>query len=233
VGALITSVGLSCGGKNEPQPASPSSAKGAFFAKRPAPAETGPTTPASELTGELSTIITEAGSRYASLEHEYDEHLLALVDKAEAHLSGKQKGPAPRAMPKLSEQEEYDHLRETIRRWEAKTGKKLRAEIDPLIAEVAARKPGGPPYHPDFHKKFAAVFDSFIPIEVEEIRERRNRSIHEKARPLLEKYRATAPDQVKQFEATLNAPPYSLPASSPESKAPATAPSTSNTAAKP
>ena len=75
-----------------------------------------------------------------------------------------------------------DHFRETLRRWKAKTGKDLRAEIDKLKAEVAARKPGGPPFHPDFHKHFSAVFDDLIPIEVAEIRERRNRYLHEKAK---------------------------------------------------
>jgi hypothetical protein len=172
-------------------------------------------TPADGLAGELSKIISDAGEYYASLEHEYDEHLLSIIDRAEAHLSGALKGPAPRAMPKLSEQEEYDHLRETIRRWEAKTGKKLRAEIEPLLADVAARKPGGPAYHPEFHKKFATVFDDFIPIEVQEIRERRNRLIHKTAGPILEKYRLTAPEAVKSYEATLNAPPYNLPPASP------------------
>src|SRR5262249_41642481 len=156
-------------------------------------------------------LLNEEGIRYASMEHDYDEDLLKTIDQAEAYLSGRLKGPTPRAMPKLTEQEEYDHLRETIRRWQAETGKDLRAEIDRLKAEVAARKPGGPAYHPDFHKRFAAVFDSFIPIEVAEIRERRNRVIHQSAKPLLDKYRDTAPDLVKQYEATLNAPPYDLP----------------------
>jgi len=144
LGVPLVSVALSCGAKNDSQPSSKTPPSGAFLAKRPAPADTGPKTPDDEVTAELSKIITEAGTRYASLEHEYDEHLLAIVDQAENHLSGRLKGPAPRAMPKLSEEEEYDHLRETIRRWRAKTGKDLRAEIDKLKAEVAARKPGGP-----------------------------------------------------------------------------------------
>jgi hypothetical protein len=163
----------------------------------------------------MSKILNEAAIRYGSIAYEYDENLLTTLDKAEAYLAGRLKGPAPRAMPKLSEQEEYDHIRETIRRWQAQSGKDLRAEIDRLQAEVAARKPGGAAYHPDFHKRFAAVFDSFIPIEVKEIRERRNRAIHQEAKPLFEKYRATAPDMVKQYEATLNAAPYNLPPESP------------------
>jgi hypothetical protein len=47
------------------------------------------------------------------------------------------------------------------------------------------------------------------------MRERRNRVIHQAAKPLLDKYRATVPDLVKQDEATLNAPPYNLPPESP------------------
>jgi len=182
--------------------------------KKPAPETSVPKTSDDSLTAELSKIINEASLNYKPLEYQYDEGLLNILDRSETHLAGKSKGPAPRAMPKLSEQEEYDHLRETIRRWRAKTGKDLRAEIDKLKAEVAARKPGGPVYHPEFHKRFAAVFDDFIPIEVEEIRERRNRVIHEKAKPILEKYRETAPASVKQYETTLNSPPYKLSESS-------------------
>ncbi len=205
----------SCGGRPDSPTPSTKPQGQAFQGKRPAPAETGPKTPADELTAELSAILNKEELRYAALQYEYDEGLLATIDKAEAYLSGRLKGPAPRAMPKLTEQEEYDHLREVIRRWHAQSGMDLRAEIDRLKADVAARKPGGSPYHPEFHKKFAAVFDSFIPIEVTELRERRNRAIHQEAKPLLDKYRATAPDAVKQYEATLNAPPYSLPPESP------------------
>jgi hypothetical protein len=205
MGVCLVCVSMSCGGKT----GTPTTA-------------TQP--PAGELSSELSRLINEIEIRYASLEHEYDEDLLATIDKAEAYLSGRLKGPAPRAIPKLTEQEEYDHLRETIRRWQARTGKDLRAGIDRLKAEVAARKPGGPRYYPDFHKRFAAVFDSFIPIEVAEMRERRNQVIHQEAKPLLEKYRATAPDLVKRYEATLNAPPYNVPPQSPPEPTPKTSP---------
>jgi len=217
LGMLVVSAAMSCGGKTDsPPPATKTKpSMGAFPSMKPEPTVTGPRTPGDDLTAELSKILNDASIRYGSLEYEYDENLLSTIDKAEAYLSGKQKGPAPRAMPKMSEKEEYDHLRTTIRRWQDQTGKDFRAEIDQLKAEVAARKPGGPAYHPDFHKRFAAVFDSFIPIEVKAIRERRNRAIHEAAKPLLEKYRATAPDVVKQYEATLNAPPYNLTPESP------------------
>ena len=115
-----------------------------------------------------------------------------------------------RALPKLDEQEEVEHFRETFRRWKAKTGKDLRAEIDPLKAEVAARKPGGPAFHPDFHKRFSAVFDDLIPIEVAEIRERRNRYIHERAKPLLDSYREKDADAVRRYEQFLSQPPYDV-----------------------
>jgi hypothetical protein len=48
--------------------------------------------------------------------------------------------------------------------------------------------------------------------------------IHQEAEPLLDKYRATAPDLVKQYEATLNAPPYNVPHQSPPEPAPKTLP---------
>jgi hypothetical protein len=225
MGIGVLCLATSCGGRTDSPAPSIKPQGGAFLAKKPAPVDTGPKTPGDELAAELSKILNEEGIRYASMEHDYDEDLLATIDKAEAYLSGRLKGPAPRAMKKLTEQEEYDHLRETIRRWQAQTGKNLRSEIDPLKAEVAARQPGGPTYYPDFHKRFAAVFDSFIPIEVAEMRERRNRVIHQAAKPLLEKYRDTAPDLVKQYEATLDAPPYNLaPQSLPEPAAKASPP---------
>jgi hypothetical protein len=218
MGIVLAFFLISCGGNTGSETAStvppagafPSPPAGAFPSKKPAQVDTGPKTPADDLAAKLNKVLNEESIRYGPLEYEYDENLLTTIDKAEAYLSGRPKGPAPRAMPKLSELEEYDHIRETIRRWRATTGKDLRAEIDRLKAEVAARQPGGPAYHPDFHKKFAAVFDSFIPMEVQEIRERRNRAIHVAAKPLFEKYRATAPDLVTKYEEALNAPPYQL-----------------------
>ncbi len=179
----------------------------------------GPTTPqespavsraSQELGDRLNTLINDATVRFQPLDYEYDEDLLQILDRAEAYLAGKSTGPAPRSMPRLSEGEEMDHLRETFRRWTARTGKQLRAEIDPLKAEVAARKPGGPAFHPDFHKRFSVSFDDLIPIEVAEIRERRNRYIHEQANAILNPYREKDPDAVREFEQVLNQPPYNL-----------------------
>jgi hypothetical protein len=201
---------INCRRNTGPESASGGSRPRVMPAARPAPVKTAPRTQSDDLATKLSEMLNEKSIRYGSLEYEYDENLLTTIDKAEAYLSGRLKGPAPRAMPKLSELEEYDHFRETIRRWRARTGKDLRAEIDRLKADVAARQPGGPAFHPDFHKKFAAVFDSFIPIEVQEIRERRNRAIHEAAKALFDEYRADAPDLVKEYEETLNSRPYAL-----------------------
>jgi hypothetical protein len=174
-----------------------------------------PTAPKSEAAQKIgdamNTLINDAAARFRSLDYEYDEDLLRIVDRVEAALSGKAPGPLPRAMPKLDEPEEREHFRETFRRWKAQTGKDLRVEIDKLKAEVDARKPGGPAFHPDFHKRFSAAFDDLIPIEVAEIRERRNRYIHQRAEPLLDSYREKAPDAVREYEDVLNHPPYSLP----------------------
>ena len=158
---------------------------------------------------ELTTIINEATIRYIPLKYNYDEDLLATLDVIESRLSHKDKATATRLLPKLDEQEELEHFRETVRRWEAETGKKLRASIDPLKAEVASRKPNVP-YHPEFHKKFAAEFDAFIKHEVNEARERRNRQIHEKAGAIFEKYRTAHPAVVAHFQQVIDSPPYSL-----------------------
>jgi hypothetical protein len=161
----------------------------------------------------LTQVINEATIRYSRLEYSYDEGLLEKLDLIESRLSGKKKAPTTRLLPNLNEGEELDHFRETARRWEASTGKKLRASIDPLKADVAARKPGIP-YRPEFHKKFAAEFDDFIKIEVGEARERRNRRIHEKAKPILDKYRPTHPEIVAHFQKMIGSPPYNLEADS-------------------
>jgi hypothetical protein len=177
----------------------------------------------------LSEVINEAGFHYLPLVYKYNEELLKILDEVEAHLSGRSEGPPPRFMagsdkrPGMSAEEEEEHFRETIRRWHEKTGKDLRKEIDVLKAEVAARKPGGPRYNPDFHKRFSVAFDEFIAVEVAEIRERRNRYIHEHVKPLFDKYRATSPALIKAEEEMLNKPPYNLPAESP---APAPTPAT-------
>lgn len=184
-------------------------------AEQPAAVDPEVSRAARELAGRLSDLINEANTRFRPLDYEYDEDLLKILDRFDSYVSGKTRGPAPRAMPALDEPEEVAHFRETIRRWQLKTQKVLRTEIDALKAEISARKPGSPAFHPEFHKHFAAAFDDLIPIEVAEIRERRNVYLHAKARPLLDEYRAKCPAAVHEHEALLNAPPYNLPSANP------------------
>lgn len=195
------------GGCNRGEPADPV----------PLPNTTGtaPDTPDREFEGKLSDLINDTSARYRPLRYEYNEGLLAILDRVEARLAGKSEKLDPLPLPKLSEAEQLDHFREVVRRWSAATGKDLRAELTPLLADVAARKPGGSSFHPDFQKKFSAAFDSFIPIEVAEIRERRNRTLHDAAKPLLDEYRARAPAAVRNAEQTLNTAPYDLPVATP------------------
>lgn len=179
-----------------------------------APNASAKTDPASqELGEELTKVMNDASAKYKPLEYEYDEDLLAILDRVEARLAEKSPKLDPLPLPKLEESEQLAHFREAIRRWAEKTGKNLRTEIDSLKADVAARPAGGPAFHPEFHKKFAVVFDAFIPIEVEEIRERRNVVIHQLAKPLLDRYRGSSPDAVKSYETLLNQPPYNPPVS--------------------
>src|SRR5262249_54150005 len=156
-----------------------------------------------EVQGEVDRAINEAGTRYIPLEYRYSEVLLDMLDKVEAHLSGRTKEPPPRYMsgkekrPGLEPGEELDHFREVIRRWEPKTGKNLGATRDRLKPEVADRPPNGEPFNPAFQKRFSKAFDDLIQIEVQEIRERRNRAIHEAVRPVFAKYRQSSPEIVR------------------------------------
>jgi hypothetical protein len=168
-----------------------------------------------QIGGRLSQLINEATARYRPLDYEYDEDLLTKLDRIDAYLSGKTSGAPPRFLPELDEQEEVDHFRETIRRWQSRTSKNLRAEVDKLNTEVSARKPGERPFHPEFHKRFSAAFNDLIAIEVAEIRERRNKYIHEKASAIFDEYRGKNPDAVREHEGMLNKPPYDLPPSKP------------------
>lgn len=152
----------------------------------------------------LTILVNRAEERFHPLIYDYDEGLLEIADREEAGLSDAGAKSPARFMPKLDEAEEKDHFRETIRRWEAERGgPSFRAAIVPLIAEVAARKPGASTY-PDFHKRFSLVFDSFIAIEVLEAHERRNRAIREEGEALLAPYREKEPRLVVHFEKMLD-----------------------------
>jgi hypothetical protein len=172
-----------------------------------------------EMGARLSTLINDASDRYRPLNYEYDEDLLTKLDQIDAYLSGKATGSPPRFLPNLDESEEVDHFRETTRRWQSSKGKNLRAEVDKLKAEVDARKPGDKPFHPEFHKRFSAAFDDLIAVEVAEMRERRNKYIHENANAVFGQYRAKHPAAVRELESSLNKPPYELSAPASTGKA--------------
>jgi hypothetical protein len=158
----------------------------------------------------VSALINDESMRYAPLQYQYSEGLLEILDQVERDRSGEDRGDTPRFLPKLDAGDERDHFRETVRRWEAKTGKNLRTEVDALKADVAARKPGER-FHPEFQRKFSRVFDDLVALEVTELRERRNRAIHSAAEKILAPYRAEHPEPVRRLQAVLNSPPYNLP----------------------
>ncbi|MFO0951161.1 MAG: hypothetical protein U0835_08415 [Isosphaeraceae bacterium] len=161
----------------------------------------------------LNKLIGQATIKYASLRYEYSEGLLKSLDRIEKHVSDRPDESKDRLMPGLDPAEELAHFKESVRRWEAKSGKKMRAEVDRLLADVAARKPGEA-FHPDFQRKFSQTFDDFIRVEVEELRERRNRAIHEEAARLFEPYRTSNPEAVRRAAALIDTPQYSVPAES-------------------
>jgi hypothetical protein len=170
-----------------------------------------------KLESQLSEIIDRESQRHATLRYEYNEALLQIIDQIELVLSKKSQGVPPRFLPRLDAEEELSHFRETVRRWEAETSKSLRATIDPLKADVAARKPGEA-FHPEFQRRFSQEFDQFIALEVAEMRERRNRAIHAATRTLLAPYREEHPQLVQRLEDILNTPPYDLPPTSSRSR---------------
>lgn len=163
-----------------------------------------------QLETKIDKVINDHLIKYGELRYEYNEGLLAILDQIELTLSGKLAGNPPRFLSKLDPRDEHEHFRESVGRWEAKTGKSLRAEVDALKAEVAAR-PAGQSFHPEFQRKFSRAFDEFIPIEVAELHERRNRAIHADAEAILAPYRAEHPEPVRRVERLLSKPPYNLP----------------------
>jgi hypothetical protein len=192
-----------CGGTGPPPQAIEPDPAAALFAKNPEAAQA--------LQEGMNQAINGVSARYKPLEYQYDEDLLAMLDRVEAGFAGKAAGEPPRFLPQLTAEEEAEHFRETIRRWEAQTGKGLRAEIDPLKAEVAARKADGPKFHPDFHRRFSDAFDALIKLEVEEMRERRNRELHREVEALFAKHRGGDGELVRYFEEQFDVPEYRLP----------------------
>lgn len=170
---------------------------------------------ASKADEDLSRIINEASTRFTSLDYAFNEDLLRIVDETEAYLAAapdaRKTMKLPRHLPKLDEQEELDHFRTTITNWEAKTGKKLRAEIDRTKAAVASRAANDKEAAIAFNKDFSATFDEFIKVEVNDLRERRNRWIHERAAPLIEEIRSKDAAEADRMRKILDAPPYDIP----------------------
>ncbi|MEW4571085.1 hypothetical protein AB1L88_24715 [Tautonia sp. JC769] len=158
----------------------------------------------------ISSIINEQSARYTPLQYEYNEGLLEILDQIEPHAKGEAEGEAPRFMTDLEPEEELDHLRETVRRWEAETGLDLRTEVDRFKELIALRDPNQTSF-PGFHAEFSESFDEFIAIEVAELRERTNRAIHAEAEVLLDPHRESSPEVIRRIEEVLNTPPYNLP----------------------
>jgi|GEM_PF-5962255 len=170
---------------------------------------------ASKADEDLSRIINEASTRFTSLDYAFNEDLLRIVDETEAYLAAapdaRKSMKAPRHLPKLDEQEELDHFRSTTTNWEAKTGKKLRAEIDRTKAAVASRAANDKEAAIAFNKDFSATFDEFIKVEVNDLRERRNRWIHDRAAPLIEEIKSKSPAEAERLRKILDTPPYDIP----------------------
>ncbi|WP_422924398.1 hypothetical protein [Singulisphaera sp. PoT] len=162
-----------------------------------------------KIKGDFDRIIAEASEHYHPLVYHFDEDLLNKMDREEKKLQGGTV-EAARLIPEIEAKEEDDHFRETIRRWAEKSGKDFRASLDGL-AKARAQVDPKKPFHPEFHKEFAEVFDDFIAIEVAEMRERRNRVIHDRLRETLDPHRARYPKIAEHFESLVAVPPYQLP----------------------
>lgn len=164
---------------------------------------------------QVSKIINDATSQFASLDYEFNEDLLKILDTLSAYFESKPEARASlkldRYLPSIDQADESAHFAESIKRWETKSGKNMRAEVNRLKAILAKRDVQEKQSLVNFNKEFSSTFDDFVKIEVDELRERRNRLIHEKARPLLESLRAKDAAAATKIETTLNSPPYNLP----------------------
>lgn len=87
----------------------------------------------------------------------------------------------------------------------------MRSEVDRLKTLLAKRNTADKQSQVEFNKEFSTAFDDFVKIEVDELRERRNRWIHDKARPVIDELKAKNAAAADKIQATLNAPPYNLP----------------------
>lgn len=148
---------------------------------------------------EINRIALAERSRHHPLYFQKHQEFLAKFDQVVSHLSGRGEGKPPRLLPKLDAEDESAHFRETIRRWKARDGKDLRAELDAVKDK--------PMSGAEFHRRF----DGFIAIQEEELSERRRRALHRETKAVLDTYRDKHPDLVRHFEGILNKPPHALP----------------------
>lgn len=163
---------------------------------------------------DVSKIINDATNRFASLDYAFNEDLLEILDGMEKYFSAdseKRKSlKVTRHLPQLEEAEELDHFRETISRWESKTGKKLRTVIDQLKTALGNRDVQSKESKTEFNKKFSEAFDDIVKIEIEELRERRNRWIHDRTRLVIEELQKSDASEASRMQNVLDTPPYNL-----------------------
>src|SRR5207247_2258 len=109
-------------------------------------------------------------------------------------------GPPPPLLPALNDEERKAHFREIIRRWEERTKKSLRAELDAVKGRALA--PG----------ELTERFGELMKAEAEVVKESRERYIAKEIKPVLAKHRAQHPNLVRRYESGLSrsaAPPRS------------------------
>jgi hypothetical protein len=164
----------------------------------------------------LSKIINEATTRFSTLDYDFNEDLLKIMDDFARYFAtnsdARKALKFERQLPKLDEAEEISHFQESVKRWETKTGKTLRAEVDRIKKLLEARDAKNKESLANFNREFSTAFDDFVKIEVDELRERRNRWIHDKAKPVIEELKSKNSAAAASIESTLNNPPYQLPA---------------------
>src|SRR5262249_51763952 len=90
---------------------------------------------------DVRKVVSDATVRYWPLEYGTDEQLVDYLDQVNKQIALGAAEPSKRYLMHMEPKEEFDHIRETIRRWSARTGKNLRSTIDGLKADIANRDP--------------------------------------------------------------------------------------------
>jgi hypothetical protein len=202
--ALVT-VGCGTTGTTEPPPDARTQAEQALRKSDPAMFQ--------KIEEAVRKVVNDATVRYWPLEYDTDERLVDYLDQANKQIAAGASEPSKRYLRHMEPKEELEHIRETIRRWSARTGKDLRATIDDLQADIAHRDPKQTMF-PEFHKKFARELSDFIKLENEELHERRDRMIRANLPAALAPYRDSHPAIVREFESRYSPPQVDPPASS-------------------